>query len=88
MLTTTEAGFATPNSIWIGIFLPERTPRGIVEVRHRETSRALQAPRVRERLSALGLDPMPMTPAQLDAMGEREIIINVALVVAAGIRVE
>ena len=86
--TTAEAGFADAEyPIWIGMFLPAGTPRGIVETLHRETSRALQAPRVRERLSALGVDPMPLTPAEFDALVEREIVMNTALVTAAGIRV-
>ena len=85
--TTLEAGFADAEyPIWFGIFLPAKTPREIVDKLHRETLKALQAPKVRDKLAALGLDPMVMTPAEFDAHVEKEIAINAALVKAAGIK--
>ena len=50
--------------------------------------KALQTPKVRDRLSAMGVDPMVMTPSEFDAYVEREIAVNAALVKAAGIRPE
>ena len=44
MPTTLEAGFANAEyPIWLGIFLPVKTPRVIVDKLHRETLKALQA---------------------------------------------
>jgi tripartite-type tricarboxylate transporter receptor subunit TctC len=34
----------------LGIFLPAKTPRDIVEKLHRETMKALQTPKLRDRL--------------------------------------
>ena len=87
--TTLEAGFADAEyPIWFGLFLPAKTPREIVEKLHRETAKALQTPKVRDRLSAMGVDPMVMTPSEFDAFVEREIAVNAVLVKAAGIRPE
>jgi tripartite-type tricarboxylate transporter receptor subunit TctC len=85
--TTLEAGFADAEyPIWFGLFLPAKTPREIVDKLHQETLRALQAPKVREKLAALGIDPMEMSPAEFDAHVEKEIGVNAALVKATGIK--
>ncbi len=85
--TTLEAGFASAEyPIWLGMFLPARTPRDIVDKLNRETLKALQAPKVRDKLAALGFEPMAMTPAEFAAHVEKEIAINAALVKAAGLK--
>ena len=85
--TTREAGFNDAEyPIWFGLFVPAKTPRDIVDRLHRETVKALQAPKVRERLAALGVDPMAMTPNEFDAYVEKEIALNAALVQKAGIK--
>lgn len=85
--TTLEAGFADAEyPIWFGLFLPAKTPRDIVDKLHRETLKALQAPKLREKLATLGLEPMVMTPKEFDAYVQKEIAINAALVKAAGIK--
>jgi tripartite-type tricarboxylate transporter receptor subunit TctC len=66
--TTIEAGF--PNSdfdFWIGLFLPAKTPRPIVDKLSRETMKAVQSPAVQERLATLGAEPMVMTATEFDA---------------------
>jgi len=85
--TTQEAGFNEAEyPIWYGLFIPAKTPRDIVDRLYRETLKALQAPKVRERLATLVVDPMVMTPNEFDAYVQREIAINAALVQAAGIK--
>jgi tripartite-type tricarboxylate transporter receptor subunit TctC len=87
--TTLEAGYARAEyPIWFGLFLPAKTPRDIVDRLNRETLKALQTPRLRERLAQLGLDTMVMTPQEFDAYVHEEIALNAALVRALGIRVE
>jgi len=87
--TTSEAGFADAEyPIWFGLFLPARTPREVVDKLHRETLSALQVPRLRERLAALGVDPMVMTPSEFDAYVQKEITVNAALVKTLNIRPE
>ena len=85
--TTLEAGIANAEyPIWLGMFLPAKTPRDIVDKLNRETLKALQEPKVRDKLAALGFEPMVMTPAEFDAHVEKEIAVNAALVKAAGIK--
>ena len=87
--TTREAGFQDAEyPIWYGLFAPAKTPRDIVDRLHNETMKALQAPKVRERIAALFVDPMVMTPNEFDAHVEKEIHLNAALVKAAGIKLD
>ena len=85
--TLREAGFTDAEyPMWLGSFLPAKTPREIVDKLHRETLKALQEPKVRDKLAALGVDPMVMTPTEFDALVEKEIAINAALVKAIGLK--
>ena len=85
--TTAEAGFRNAEyPFWIGIFLPVSTPRHVVEKLNRETLKALQEPKVRDKLASLGVDPMIMTPPDMDALVRKEIDLNAELVKSAGIK--
>jgi tripartite-type tricarboxylate transporter receptor subunit TctC len=85
--TTAEAGFAKAEyPFWLGMFLPAKTPRDIVDRLHRETLEALQVPKVKDTLARLGIDPMVMTPTEFDAYVEKEIAVNAALVEAIGLQ--
>jgi len=85
--TTLEAGFANAEyPLWLGVFLPAKTPRVIVEKLHRETLKALQEPKVKNKLATLGIDPMVMTLTEFDAYVEKEIAANAALVNAIGLK--
>ena len=68
------------------MFLPAKTPRDIVDKLHSETLKALQSIQVREKLAALGVDPMPLSPAHFAAHVQKEIATNAALVKAAGLK--
>jgi tripartite-type tricarboxylate transporter receptor subunit TctC len=46
----------------------------------------LQLPATIEKLKPLGLEPMPLTPTEFDAMIAKEIETNIALVRAAGLK--
>jgi tripartite-type tricarboxylate transporter receptor subunit TctC len=87
--TSIEAGY--PNSdytFWLGTFLPAKTPREIVDRLHQEVQKALQAPGMDKRLAQNGIDPMPITPQAFDALIQKEVAENIALVKAAGIKVQ
>jgi tripartite-type tricarboxylate transporter receptor subunit TctC len=87
--TLSEAGI--PNAeypVWFGLFLPAKTPRNIVDRLHRETQSALQTPQVRDKLAALGCDPMPMTSSEFGAYVEKEIVLNTALVKSIGLKMD
>jgi len=86
--TTTELGYKDSDyTFWTGLFAPAKTPRDIVERLNAEVQKAVQAPGVPEKLAQQGVDPMPVTPAEFDAQVKREIEANIALVKAAGIKV-
>ena len=84
--TTLEAGFADSDyTFWVGVFVPAKTPNTIIEKLHQKISEILQSATVRERLATLGVDPMPMSPAELDALVRAEITANAAVIKAANI---
>jgi tripartite-type tricarboxylate transporter receptor subunit TctC len=87
--TTAEAGFVEAEyPFWIGMFLPAKTPREIVDKLHRETVKALQEPKVRDKLASLGVDLMIISPGEFDTLVEKEIVLNAALVKAIGLKPE
>ena len=84
--TTLEAGYPDSDyNFWIGMLVPARTPRDIVNRLHQETSAVLQLPDVQDRVSKLGAEPMLMTPQRFDAYIRDELRANAALIKAAGI---
>jgi tripartite-type tricarboxylate transporter receptor subunit TctC len=87
--TTQEAGFSNAEyPIWFGLFVPARTSGPIIDRLHQETMRALQAPKVRERMATLAVDSMNMTPDAFAAYVQREIALNAELVQKSGIKPE
>ena len=78
-----------PNSdypFWIGIFMPAKTPRDFIEKFHNEAVKTMQLPNVKERLETLGMEPMPLTPAEFNARVRAEIGTTGALAKAAGLK--
>jgi tripartite-type tricarboxylate transporter receptor subunit TctC len=49
---------------WYGLGAPKGTPAGIVAALNAATNKALADPKFKARLADLGIEPMPMTPAQ------------------------
>ena len=87
--TLAEAGFAEADyATWLGLFAPAKTPREIVARLHRETLKALQDPKVKERLATLGVEPLTLTPDEFDALVARDVALSAALVKSAGLKVQ
>jgi tripartite-type tricarboxylate transporter receptor subunit TctC len=87
--TLREAGFNDADyPIWYGLFLPGRTSADIVNRLNRETLNVLQAPKMRERLAALGVEPMAMSPTEFEARVEGEIALNAVLAQKAGLNAQ
>ena len=85
--TTIEAGYANSDyTFWNGLLVPARTPRLIVDRLHAETMKVLQLPEVREKFKPQAIEPMPLSPAEFDALIGREIKNNLAIVKAAGLK--
>jgi tripartite-type tricarboxylate transporter receptor subunit TctC len=87
LATTVEAGY--PNSdynFWLGALVPAKTPRPIVERLHNEINALVRSPEINDRIKKLGADPLSMTLAEFDAMIQRELAENAALIKKAGIK--
>ena len=86
--TSLEAGLHDSDYIfWMGLFVPAKTPRA--DHRRgcrRKRRRRWRLPEVQARFKPQGIEPMPMTPAEFDALVKREVAANIALVKAAGLK--
>lgn len=85
--TMVEAGLKADSvyPFYTGAYLPATTPRAIAEKLHAEIMKALALPSVQERLTAVGVDPMPMTLAEFGAFFKKDVANNLELVKAAKI---
>ena len=84
--TTTEAGVpGSEFNFWIGMMVPAKTPRDIVNRLHDEVVKALATPEVKQRFANLGADAWTLKPEAFDAYIKDEIQSNAQLVKAAGI---
>ena len=85
--TPAEAGLKNAESVfWLGVFMPAKTPRDVVEKFYHAGIKLLGEPSMQQTLSKLGVEPFPMTPAEMDAFVAREIAENLELIKAAGIK--
>lgn len=75
-------------TVWYGVFAPSGTPKEIVSLLNREIAKALDAPVVRERLTALALDVSPGSPAELGKLVDRELKLWRDVVARSGERLE
>lgn len=87
--TVLEAGGpAMVVSSWYGLLAPAGTPRDIVTKLHAEAVKALDAPDVRERYTASGLEALGSTPDQFTAVIREDTARWAKVVRAANIRAE
>jgi tripartite-type tricarboxylate transporter receptor subunit TctC len=73
---------------WGAIFVPAKTPRVIVNKLNREITTALRLPDIEKRMRALGAEPAPTTPAELDKFVIQELATIQKLANLAGIKPE
>jgi tripartite-type tricarboxylate transporter receptor subunit TctC len=74
------------SAIWFGVFVPAKTPRDIVEKLYAAGAKVLADPAMQASLKKLGIEPMPMKPADMDDLVKRETAANLELIKAAGIK--
>jgi tripartite-type tricarboxylate transporter receptor subunit TctC len=87
--TPAEAGFANADTVvWYAVFMPSKTPREIVEKFHAAAMKVLATPAMQARLKKLAVDPMPMSPAEIDKFVVKELASNEKLIKAAGITIK
>jgi tripartite-type tricarboxylate transporter receptor subunit TctC len=85
--TSLQAGYPSSDLIiWYGVFMPSKTPRDIVEKFHTSAVKVLATPSMQQKLKQLAVDPMPMTPAEMDKHVAAEISANEKVIKAAGIK--
>jgi len=73
---------------WGAMFAPGKTPRPIVDRINREVVAALKHPEVVQRLHAIGMEPAPSTPAQLDRFVAEQLKMSADLARRAGLKPE
>ena len=71
-----------------GMLVPAGTPRPITARLHADLMKALAAPDVRERMAAIGLEPIGNTPEQFAAQIKADIARWGAVIRQAGIKVD
>jgi len=75
-------------STWFGIFTPAGTPRDIVEKLHAEFTRALADREVRDRMLALGAEPVGNAPAEFAAYIRAEADKYARVIKASGAKAD
>lgn len=73
---------------WFGMFAPGRTPGEVLETLAREVRAAMGKPQVRERIAALGVEPIADSPAQFRAFFAKELRAYAEMVKLAGVQPE
>jgi tripartite-type tricarboxylate transporter receptor subunit TctC len=85
--TTLELGYKDSDyTFWNGFLAPAKTPRPIVNRLHDEITKIVNSPATKENLLKQGVEPLPLTPEQFDALMKKEIADNLALAKAAGLK--
>jgi tripartite-type tricarboxylate transporter receptor subunit TctC len=73
---------------WYGVHTAAKAPRAIVEKLNQEINRILALPEVHERLSGLGMDPMPISVDRFNAMVASEVARWAKVIKDSGTRQE
>jgi tripartite-type tricarboxylate transporter receptor subunit TctC len=85
--TPRDYGFVDATTIvWYAVFMPAKTPRDIVEKFHTAAMKVLATPEMKAKLKKLAVDPMPMTPTEIDKFVISELASNEKLIKAAGVK--
>ncbi len=87
--TVAEAGLAGFDySLWVGLFAPAGTPGDVIDKIARDVRSAAESPEVKERLTTLGAEAIPMSPVQFRQFVETEIVESGKVIKAAGIKAQ
>jgi tripartite-type tricarboxylate transporter receptor subunit TctC len=84
--TTTEAGFVHSDyEFWVGALAPTGMPRALVDHLNQEIVKPIETLQVRERLESIGGSASPLSAQAFADQFKREVVIDAALVKAAGL---
>ncbi len=75
-------------STWYGVFAPARTPPPVIDKLNRTLAAIFVTPDARERLAALGADPVTLSPAQFAAAVRQEVVKWAKVIKDSGARPE
>jgi tripartite-type tricarboxylate transporter receptor subunit TctC len=85
--TMTEAGYPDiEGDSWVGILVPAETPKEIVGVLYREIAKIIALPEMKERLAALGFEPVVSAPDEFGRQIGAEVETWGRVIRAANIR--
>ena len=85
--TIAESGLKDADfPFWVGMFVPAKVPRPVVRRLYEDTTRAMQHPEVRERLTRLGAEIVLLTPEEFDAFVKGQAEVAAVIVKAANIK--
>ena len=73
---------------WGAIFAPAKTPRAVINKLNKAITEALRQPETEKRMRALGAEPAPSTPEQLDRFVVQDLALVSKLAKVAGIKPE
>jgi tripartite-type tricarboxylate transporter receptor subunit TctC len=87
--TTVEAGVpGSEYNFWVGMIVPAATPAPVIKRLHDEVIKALGNADVKERLSKLGAEPMPMEPQAFNAYIKTEMETAARIAKAANLKAQ
>ncbi len=73
---------------WYGMLAPAKTPRAIVDQLNREITDIMRSEDVRNRWIALGVEPVPTSPAEFDQWIRDDIATSAKLARAANVKAD
>ena len=89
MPTIAEAGFPGQEAdTLLGILVPARTPKEIVDRLYQEVKRIVALPEIKDRLDAIGFVPVANTPDEFAAIIKAESARWAKIIRAANIKAE
>jgi tripartite-type tricarboxylate transporter receptor subunit TctC len=82
-----EAGY--PNAefnFWVGLSVPAKTPRPVIDKLHAATEKALQDPAMKDKLAKLGVEPRLMSVEDFSKFVQDDLVATVQLAKDANIQ--
>ena len=87
--TTVEAGVpGSEYTFWVGMIVASQTPPALIRRLHDEALKAISSPEVKERLTQLGAEPLPMSPEAFNAYIKTEMESAARIAKAAKLQVQ
>lgn len=82
-----DIGLKNADSVsWFAVFMSSKTPRDIIDKFHAAGVKVLAEPEMQAKLKKLAVDPLPMTPAEMDVFVKQELDSNAALLKSVAVK--